>query len=1170
MNKKSIIPLIVFISILLMHCGSGDGCECKDYTGLVIVNNSGSHCNKNDGINRWTCPSLQATFENKDISLNDSCICIVVDKASLNKTFHITAQRLIITSDRKSNIKCSLENETGLSFNASSNIEITSLIFTGCGHVDPSISQDLNISSAFFFQNSKDITLKNVNITSAEGYAFYFRDCTSKIEMQFVDVRLNRLKLFGGGVIVIKEKYVEPMKMSLNGCCFSILNAYEPDKQILEPFGYGGALSIHISKCDNNQVIIGDHTGFQRNSAISGGAVSVHIGKSSTNNTFKFDGIIFTGNTAVKSGGAVDIVTKEYTHPFNNTFIFSGCTFKDNTAGYYGGAFSQSKTFRTYHEMPKTDDFYGTHFISCFFLLNSAKLGAAIYLDDTYVIFDAKPNNPSTISQNNREVGNSNFAALFAYSTDILIKGELICKENSHTAFVLDYSYLHVNNTVLFTRNIGNKGGAISLYEESTIFFYGNGLLNFTENSALKGGAIYCQYEVAPIRIFNNNGYLSYRCFYSIIQSTREHVMLFTNNTASEGQGKTIYASTLNYCHIQQLENAFDLQHNDGISSINTDPKHLSISESQWQNLYPGKVFSPTVNLTDDLGNSVSAIVQIKLSSKSVAIDQNYTRFLVTSNQIQRQLSFVGSSKSNKSFKITISATSGTSTPKTIETNIQGCIFGYEFNERNEKCECSQNNRITRCEGDNVYFHKDQWVYRNSTKDIHTCPQFYCKCHNDNETNDCLYKANEQCNTDRDQTSKVCSKCKSGTTVGFGGNKCNTHCKNSYGIFWILVVLMVTIFIVMYLLIIVDIDIYKNYLNSTFYFYQIVSMFFTSVNLYIDPVIWAFKSVFILEGFHIANTAGVCILERFDELDKLFFNYLFPIFAFAWIGLIFLLGKKFNWFSYKTDNYIHASIFVIVWAYGDLARVSFKIFKFVTISNHKYVFVEADIPYFHSPRHQAYLIIASLIFVLIVAFPFILMFSYKINPKYPYLIPFFDYYKSYLKDDSISQLFASYYFICRILLSIIETFFFTDRLGAQKTLLSCISLVVFIVFAAVKPYKTTKEQNFEYLNIYDSVILFLLSNVAILTCANGSLAAENPNIKVNNILLNIILAAPAIWVALNFLYRLCSYLVKKWRERALQRRVEDEEDDHRRALLRESLIQNSDVDDDEDDDEIDG
>ena len=1103
----------------------------------IRINKTYENCNKSDGV--WACPSLLAAYTNLSRSVFSNCSISFLgsEVQHLNKRLNFTATSGLKFKSKSATVfQCEEHEETGMVFIDSDHItfEGKSFFFKNCGQKHLT-DHGIGISSALLFQNTKNIHLENVDIWKPKGHGIYFTNCSSTVNLIGVKIEQNRLfsqgsdELYGGGIVFQNDNLSPSANLVLDGCQFLSLSAYGPNDTFKEEkqeprqqiFGNGAGLSIILAGNDNVMNI--SSTKFHNSVALNGGGMYLLLGHGSRGNNIALYDTLFDGNEAKSSGGGIDIFSYEYVYQNHNNILLHNCNFSGNQAGRFGGGFSQRKP-REFHQTMNDDStefLFKTKLVSCSFINNTGNLGSAVYLDDAYIMFSSK-DTPTVIRSNtgfSLDKKPGGFATLFAYSSDILVLGELRCENNSRTAITLDYSSLHINGSMKLVGNTGYNGGAMSLYEESQIILYELGYITFKSNNASKGGAMYVQYEIKPIRIFNTDGYLNYRCFYTIHSNSNQgQRIIFINNNAARDQGIALFVTSLKFCDKIKIIQHLNLTENGGSKAINTYPKHLDYEKQDWKHIYPGRFLKPHIILTDELNNSVSDIVEIRiLNISSVSIDRKYEQFLVVLNKIQ--LSFIGRSSGNKSFKLSVSTIRGIAKSINITATIQDCAFGHYFNTQSKKCECSQRSQISRCVKEDVYIHKNFWVDKNQTESIHPCPQFYCNCKSSKTSDgriDCLYTPHKQCADGKNESSRLCSTCETGKAVGFGGNGCQPCFTGRYNIIWILPAMFVVIFFLVLVFIKVEIDIYRNYLNSTIFFYQIAPLFTFGLNVNVCGFLISLQSIIGLEGFHIQQSYGICLLENFTELDKTFFNYTIPGIAFFCIFAIYKLGQIFRIFNYQTTSYVSAAVFMIVWAYGDLVRVTFTLIKYSTISGVKYVFVEAEEEYFTTTRHCVYAAIAILVGILALALPCALIVSSRIASKIPKLKIFFDIYKSCFKEDTTSQLFPASFFVCRFVLFAIGTFVLTENPGAQQTVLACCLVTFYVVFLFVQPYK---EEHMN-LNYYDSVVLSLLAIVSVLTCAMYSLMPGDPIIPVYNGILNAVLIAPFLWVVFNFGKRL--------------------------------------------------
>ena len=234
--------------------------------------------------------------------------------------------------------------------------------------------------------------------------------------------------------------------------------------------------------------------------------------------------------------------------------------------------------------------------------------------------------------------------ALYLYQSHVVINRTLETPSrvsgNLNAGLVLDYSHLYVLGTVLFEINQGSKGGAIIMYEESTIYLFDATNLTFYKNSAVKGGAIYVYLNSPPIHEWNSHELFIYECFFryhhTSIGSFKGSV-IFDNNMAARNDGSAIFANTLQGCQDSSSHNfsGISFQGNNH-SYITTDPVKVTVNEIQWDSVSPGIQFSTNINLTDEMGNNVDATIEITCETEEkFFIKDSKDRMTVTNNTVE-------------------------------------------------------------------------------------------------------------------------------------------------------------------------------------------------------------------------------------------------------------------------------------------------------------------------------------------------------------------------------------------------------------------------------------------------------------------------------------------------------------------------------------------------------
>ena len=254
--------------------------------------------------------------------------------------------------------------------------------------------------------------------------------------------------------------------------------------------------------------------------------------------------------------------------------------------------------------------------------------------------------------------------ALYLYQSHVVINGTPETPSrvsgNLNAGLVLDYSHLYVFGTVLFDKNQGSKGGAISMYQESAIYLFDTTNLTFHKNRAVKGAAIYVYLNSLPINNCHSHELCIYECLIRYHQTSIESLkgnVIFNNNMAAGNDGGAIFANTLQGCQDSSSHNfsGISFQGNND-SYITTDPVKITVNEIQWDRVSPGIQFSTNINLTDEMGNNVDATIEITCETEEkFFIKDSKDRMTVTNNTVE--LVILGDRNAN--FNVTIRTPQG-------------------------------------------------------------------------------------------------------------------------------------------------------------------------------------------------------------------------------------------------------------------------------------------------------------------------------------------------------------------------------------------------------------------------------------------------------------------------------------------------------------------------------
>ena len=1149
-----------FLVVLVKVFGNGQCLEnYKKY-----INVKSSNFTKCVQVNNYTftCPSLEKALE-RDLNFTSIKIFTLLENLSKQNVL-INVHNLTIANANPSSqicITCKTNHSSKISFIDSSNIYINGLIFDSCGGTGQNdfltINRTkINLSSVLYLRDVTGLVINNTTFQGSRGYSIIMADVVNILyyKVQFSSNKVvpfldEENLLYGGGMLTFLSDSTsgEVNTLTISNCDFNFINATDSAKAqysftqgqndtVSDLFkntflGKGGGLSFYLQNQHISTKISIKSCKFYHNRAFSGGGIYLEIGQYVHTIYIKINDTLFVDNFANFSGGAINILRNAK----NNSVVYLSYSFFTGNRAEFGGGLALISSLK-YLES-KFHSNQEMKIIYCEFGKNVGTLGSAMYLNRTSVLLhmlnitenDRTSFLPKKVSHSSKPSLTTlqGVGALYFYKSHVIINGTSeaptrICK-NFNSAFVLDFSYLYVLGIVFFEENQGSKGGAISIYEESAIFLFDTTNLTFSKNSAVKGGAIYVYLTSPPVYKWNSHELFIYKCFFryhhTSIGSFKGSV-IFNNNMAARNDGSAIFVNTLQGCQDSSSHNfsGISFQGNND-SYITTDPVNITVNETQWENVSPGMQFSANINLTDEMGNNVDAAIEITFEpEEKVSIKDNKNRMIVTNNTVE--LVILGDQNAN--FSVTIRTPQGRAFPrKIVNKSLKDCPFAYSYSSATKSCDClnvkNQNRMISRCIGNDIYLYKQVWAYFNQIA-IHAdkattqvCPIGYCNqsCGSSKDSVDCKYDPRYQCAENRDQSPSnyLCAKCAQSYSVAFASEKC-IDCRGKHQ-WWVTLLIFLAIPVLVIVILLLNIDVYKLFLNSLIFFYQAASLFVipvweTDVAIhYMRPMqVIMVRSMQVIMGVidlrGLGNEAdGYCFYDGLNDIDKNMLNYCIPFLMILTLVLIIIISGNVPFIlPFEQVNTFRAILFVMVLAYSDITRITLDILNVVEINGENRVRIYAVMEYF-GRDHIYYAVPAIFILVVFVIgipvfliTPSVLMaYDFEIcdclihNGFYTrYIRPFLESFLSVFNNNLKCHLFSAFYFIFRLILLLMITFM--QRSQFQLTMMAFLCLVMLLLFVKVQPY-----QGGHY-NYFDMFILLNLTVVAFL--CNGKLQLPIP------------------------------------------------------------------------------
>jgi hypothetical protein len=612
----------------------------------------------------------------------------------------------------------------------SNKIRLNNIGFESCGaNISVHYGKNSSSAAALSFQHGSNIKLHCVTVNNSRGFGLHTSNVFGSISIKESVFLRSKGTISGPAIGNAKFwfGYQHGLECSNNVTHLKITSSQFLDGQKNRAKG----LEVFIG-CQRVYVVI-DNTTVRNNRGEQGGNIALTITNSGMPLELKKP-IIKISNSLIergiaKNGGGLRFWSRPGTK--NNSIICTGtsihkilyvynCTFRSNSASSTGGAiymiYYQSKG---YDRIAKR-----LIFRLCKFEHNHGN-GAAMEITKHLILADhASPQLEVTIENceflNNLIPGDSSSPVLSLITTYIIMANSIVAGSNG-TAISLYNSNLNLYDNVRFENNHAKYGGALKVCERSFVFLHNNSHIQFINNTALMGGAVFIQQscletalpcafqpvmsEDIPIEDFNR--FLKYD---------------FINNSASIA-GDVIYGGTLATCYtigsysyrhgnksvfnfLNIFKEVFNTTAQIGPSPVSSYPQGVCFCDATKQEtimpkcqtdhrpieVYPGEVFSVSAVIVGQMNGSTMGTIQYTLEEQS-SIHQlvahnggKYSKqciplsFSVLSNESIATIIFKPSvERYNKHFTVNFTV------------NLSPCPLGFELiNSGGQyKCDCS-------------------------------------------------------------------------------------------------------------------------------------------------------------------------------------------------------------------------------------------------------------------------------------------------------------------------------------------------------------------------------------------------------------------------------------------------------------------------------------------------
>ena len=565
------------------------------------------------------------------------------------------------------------------------------------------------------------------------------------------------------------------------------------------------------------------------------------------------------------------------------------------------------------------------------------------------------------------------------------------------------------NTTILFCKNNGTNGGALSLDSDSTLIFNAITLsiiVNFMNNTAQRGGAIFVN-DSMHLSNYDIKSIFSFQCNTSLIKVT------FSNNKAYIG-GSHIYGGFIDW-----------LQNENGITSYNALTQILYFEGGNTDSAVASDPIRicPCINKRPDCNiTSMKKIIYgYTISVNLIAVGQRFTpvpAHVIGSIQsystkelspIWPRLESLRSTCTDITYKLysqedTLLLTPYfegihhghlVSKPKesvndsvtlqaltlfeqlSIALKFKKCPLGFVLHETDRSCSCHPSilSHDLKCDFDSFKIRRtgQQWIglSRDSTQRagaylgviVHQyCPLDYCRT----DTNSLLIQLDPEddlCAFNR--SGILCGGCKPNFSRILGSSKCEA-CTNNLVMLAIILSWLLSGLILVILLMLLDLTVSVGTINGLTFYANIVSAQYST--FFTHNTSYSFLGKFIA-WINLDQGIELCLYDGLEDFGITWLQLFFPVYVWL-IALVLIISSHYSKFVSKFTGknivQVLATLFLIT--YARLLRLIMEVFSFTTLiypdgKEKKVWLIDGNIEYLRG-KHIA-LFLVTVIFMMI-------------------------------------------------------------------------------------------------------------------------------------------------------------------------------------------------------------
>ena len=560
---------------------------------------------------------------------------------------------------------------------------------------------------------------------------------------------------------------------------------------------------------------------------------------------------------------------------------------------------------------------------------------------------------------------------------------------NNNATGLLAYRTVIFASTSVFHNNTSTDGGGLAMYGESYVVFEENSLLNFTNNKAQRGGAI-----------FVNTLSANFPCFYQYVESTwpQSPKAYFTGNNA-ETAGTVLFGGNQNCLIfntpiINYFDATFDYSSQTGPSVISSEPTDVcfcddnnTINCSQTQltmTAYPGEEINISVVTVGQLNGVVPGLIKIESQDPVHAQVETY-------ETIPMNCTTIAFNPIAVNYSLSIFNSPGYSVILNIEKT--DCPLGFQISNETGACDCTEltqkasSSVNVKCDAATKTISRqgDAWIGNiGDCVIVHTpCPFDYC---NTQSVNFSFADPNPQCALNK--SGILCGRCSSNLSLALGSNKC-IPCPDLFHLALILPFALAGLGLVA-LLMVLNLTVSIGTINGLIFYASIVKIsesngiFFPNGPV---PVLSQF-----IAWLNLDLGIEACFYHGMTSYAKVWLQFVFPLYIWFIIATIIILCRYSTWLSRKIGgNVVQVLATLILLSFTKIFRTFAPALTWVELSCEGNIttvwYMDGNVPYF-SPEHYRLMAAAVLFLLLAVPYTLALLFDVVIE-KYLTRIAFF-------------------------------------------------------------------------------------------------------------------------------------------------------------------------------------